>query len=131
MAKKYLLVRNPDFFDSMEEVTAYASRLKAEHIEGLFVGPYVGELHLDTNMVLRNNSKVKKLKIRDVKKEIPPTTMPLQETEGTEEEEVQLDTLQCSFCHRPGIKTIVIDKRPTHMCMEHLSVEKDLFNAAN
>lgn len=129
MPKKYFLVRNPSFFDSLDELTAYASEMKADDIEGLVVGTYVGELHLDTNMVLRNSSKVKKLKVRGVtRKDVLPQMPPLQEQE---EPEVQPTFLQCSFCHRPKVKTVLADGIPTHLCEEHVSIERELLNVRN
>ena len=137
MPKKYFLAQEPILFNSLEEVASYVSELQKKDREvdlsGLVIGTLVGKLEQDTSFVIRNDkNKIKKVKV----KVTPPPSVnakplpPIQEdTEDEEEEDTQV--LTCSFCAKPKVKTIIVDKQPTHMCVNHLSIEKDVLNAGN
>ena len=134
MAKKYFLAIDPIIFDSIEEAVSYIENMqrtnKEIEIDKLVIGSLVGKLEQNTSFVIRSNNKVKRIKTKDLPVPTPEPVRPVLD-ETPEEEEPVLSVIQCSFCHRPKVKTTVIDRLPTHLCEEHLSIEKELLNVGN
>lgn len=124
MAKKYILALDPPIFNTLEEVANYVQLLQTRDpdldLTTIIVGTYIGIIEKKTSFLLKNGEKIKKLKETVAKKE----------TEAEIKEEVEVTPVEktCSFCSKLAIKTFYFENSPTHMCEDHLFVEKELNN---
>ena len=128
MAKKYFLALNPILFDSIEDAASYINGMDTDvDLEGMVIGSLVGQLEKNTSFVIRKDNKIKRIKTKPPLTSAEPPPAPSVE----EEEPEPKAALQCSFCHRPQVKTRIVDGLPTHLCQDHLSIEKELLNVGN